>query len=116
MLMAAKPTPSVMPTKYFPSRVNLSLRGGRAATQSRRCQRVRSRARAGGGGSVIGGVAVPLGARRAEDGAPGFASCTACAASGDLGCHARPSLAQSGTGTRATMSRTAPSASSRDGT
>src|SRR5665811_1211801 len=27
--MAAKPTPSVMPTKNFPSRVNFSFRGGR---------------------------------------------------------------------------------------
>ena len=29
MLIAAKPTPSVMPTKNFPSRVNLSFRGAR---------------------------------------------------------------------------------------
>ena len=29
MLIAAKPTPSVMPTKNFPSRVNFSFRGGR---------------------------------------------------------------------------------------
>ena len=28
MLIAAKPTPSVMPRKYLPSRVNFSLRGG----------------------------------------------------------------------------------------
>ncbi len=39
MLMAAKPTPSVMPRKYFPSRVNLSLRGGRKRRTSR-CQSV----------------------------------------------------------------------------
>src|SRR5262245_32329078 len=28
--MAAKPTPSVMPRKYLPSRVNFSFRGGRS--------------------------------------------------------------------------------------
>src|SRR5689334_17759533 len=34
--MAAKPTPSVMPRKYFPSRVNFSLRGGRKRRTRRR--------------------------------------------------------------------------------
>src|SRR5579859_7142651 len=37
--MAAKPTPSVMPRKYLPSRVNFSFRGGRKR-RSRRCHGV----------------------------------------------------------------------------
>src|SRR5690606_11368004 len=36
VLMAAKPTPKVMPMKYLPSRVSLRRRGGRKRAYSRR--------------------------------------------------------------------------------
>ena len=97
MLIAAKPTPSVMPTKYLPSRVNFSPGGG---AERGRPECGAHRLVAGERTSAVG-IGKPIGGAERRS-ARGRA-------------RAKRQAHQSGTGTRATMSRTAASASSRLG-
>ena len=57
MLIAAKPTPSVIPTKNFPSRVNLSFLGGRMRGHGKRRPFGLVGAAGALGAAVFGGVA-----------------------------------------------------------
>ena len=107
MLIAAKPTPSVMPTKNLPSRVNFRRRGGRNQRRSRA-----SANRAGAGGPDSGAFGGGLG--RTTGITPGLSGTGAEGVQRPRFGHPHAS-AQSGTGTRATMSRIAASASSRVG-
>jgi hypothetical protein len=121
VLIAAKPTPRVMPRKYFPSRVNLSLRGGRQRRASGArpnppwrvaCSRLAARVCPGPAGSRD--APQPLSALVGGRLSLFWLPCFACF--GRL--RGRPTpppkrIAQRGTGTRATMSRMAASASSR---
>ena len=125
MLMAAKPTPSVMPTKNFPL-VNFSLRG--ALNRREGPARPLAVELLGGGRSQgarwalagpTAGEASLFGASSAFD-SPGRATGPDCSAQAESSTFAGlpfncGQVLQTGTGTRATMSRTAASASSREG-